>query len=94
MKNYQQVAASVAQAKERHPELFCPATRCLWRTGGGYCPRHKPASWILREKETGAVICETFDPAKVAALNTAKYEAVPILQYLQELNAKIKKGKS
>jgi hypothetical protein len=46
----------------------------------------KTASWVIRNKATGAVICETFDPRKVAALNTAKYEAVPILRHLQELN--------
>lgn len=33
-------AAQVAQTKENHPERFCPKPRCLWRTGGGYCPRH------------------------------------------------------
>lgn len=27
-------------AKEKYPEKFCPTKRCLWRTGGGYCPRH------------------------------------------------------
>jgi hypothetical protein len=37
---YRSVAASVAQAKERHPEQFCPTRKCLWRTGGGKCPRH------------------------------------------------------
>jgi hypothetical protein len=50
------------------------------------------ASWVLRDKETKAVVTETFDPKKVAALNTEKYEAVPIQQYLGELNASIKDG--
>lgn len=36
------VAANVAANKERHPENYCPTNRCLWRTGGGYCPRHDP----------------------------------------------------
>lgn len=44
------------------------------------------ASWVIRNKTTGEVICETFDSRKVAALNTAKYEAVPIRQYLEQLN--------
>jgi hypothetical protein len=44
------------------------------------------ASWVIREKETGLVILETFDAAKVRALNTIKYEAVPILEYLRSLN--------
>jgi len=52
----------------------------------------KTASWVLRNKTTKEVICETFDERKVAALNTAKYEAVPILAYLQELNRSIKAG--
>lgn len=52
----------------------------------------KTASWILREKSTGRVICETFDVRAVQALNTEKYEAVPILQYLQELNRAVKTG--
>jgi len=46
--------AKVAIEKREHPERFCPAHLCLWRTaklnhatgereGGGYCPRHRPA---------------------------------------------------
>lgn len=46
----------------------------------------KQTSWVLREKETGKVIAETFDRAKVDRLNTAKYEAVPILEHLASLN--------
>lgn len=57
-------------------------------------PRAKPASWVIREKGTGKVVMETFDPKKVDALNTAKYEAVPILQHLQELNRSIKGGQT
>lgn len=46
----------------------------------------KTASWVIREKATGEVMFETFDKKKVDALNTAKYEAVPILEYLASLN--------
>jgi hypothetical protein len=46
----------------------------------------KPASWVIRERATGRVICETFDERKVAALNVPKYEAVPIGAYLASLN--------
>ena len=49
-----------------------------------------PASWVIRNKETGEAVMETFDRAKVDALNTKKYEAVPILQHLQEVNRGIK----
>lgn len=43
-------------------------------------------SWVIREKETGRVIAETFNKEAVIHLNTERYEAVPILQYLQEIN--------
>lgn len=45
------------------------------------------ASWVIREKASKRVICETFDKRVVARLNTAKYEAVPILDHLAEFNA-------
>jgi len=48
----------------------------------------KTASWIIRDKLTKEVICETFNPAVVAALNIVKYEAVPILEYLVSINGK------
>ena len=44
------------------------------------------ASWVIREKATARVIMETYDRAKVDMLNTAKYEAVPIHEYLASLN--------
>lgn len=44
------------------------------------------ASWVIREKATGKVLFETFDRKKVEALNSDKYEAVPILEYLASLN--------
>lgn len=44
------------------------------------------ASWVIRERATGLVICETFSAALVGALNTVKYEAVPIMKYLQSIN--------
>lgn len=44
------------------------------------------ASWVVREKATGKVLFETFDQKKVNALNTTKYEAVPIHEYLASLN--------
>lgn len=48
----------------------------------------KPASWVIRERATGKVVMETFDEAKVRALNTEKYEAVPIQEHLASLNRK------
>ena len=48
----------------------------------------RTASWVIRNRETGAVLFETFNADLVKRLNVAKYEAVPILAYLQSLNAK------
>lgn len=48
----------------------------------------RDSSWVIRNKVTGEVVMETFDRAKVDALNTAKYEAVPIREYLASLNKK------
>lgn len=47
-------------------------------------------SWIIRRKADFIVIFETFDPRVVAALNTERYEAVPILEYLSETNKQIR----
>jgi hypothetical protein len=49
----------------------------------------KTASWILREKATKRVICETFSKRIVDAINRDKYEAVPILEYLVSLNKQL-----
>jgi hypothetical protein len=43
-------------------------------------------SWVIRERATGQVIMETWNARLVSALNTAKYEAVPIREYLASLN--------
>lgn len=48
----------------------------------------RDSSWVIKNKDTGEIVMETFDRAKVDALNTSKYEAVPILEHLQSLNKK------
>jgi hypothetical protein len=45
---------------------------------------------VIRERATGRVLFETFSARLVAALNTTLFEAVPIMDYLQQLNASIK----
>ena len=50
----------------------------------------KTASWVIVNKETRAAIFETFQEAITLKLNTEKYKAVPVLQYLQQLNASLK----
>lgn len=54
----------------------------------------RKASWVIRDKSTGTPVFETFDEAKVKALNTEKYEAVPIGEHLASLNTRdaFKKG--
>lgn len=52
-----------------------------------YC---KTASWIVVDRATGRAVGEFYDPAIVAKINLDKYEALPALTYLQQLNAKIK----
>jgi len=51
---------------------------------------NKTASWVIVESATGKPICETFSIGTVSAINKAKYKAVPILEYLQEFNRKVK----
>lgn len=53
----------------------------------------RTASWVIRTKCTKEVVMETFNPAVVECLNTTKYEAVPILAYLQEINRKVKEAR-
>ncbi len=47
-------------------------------------------SWIIRSKETGEAVMETTQKSVVDKINTDKYEAVPSLQHLQELNERAK----
>ena len=49
----------------------------------------KIGSWVIRNKATGEVVMETFSPKVADAINTAKYETVPILDYLVGLNKAI-----
>jgi hypothetical protein len=51
---------------------------------------NRTASWVIRDKATKTPVMETFNPATVDRLNTDKYEAVPIGQYLGEINGKAK----
>lgn len=46
----------------------------------------KTASWVIKKKETGEVLFETFSKSLVEALNTGKYEAIPIGEYLGSIN--------
>ena len=50
----------------------------------------RTASWMIVEKGTGILVCETFDEKKVAALNTERYKAVPAYDYLVNMNKQLK----
>jgi len=44
------------------------------------------ASWVIVRKLDGEVIFETFSENVVRKLNTEKYTAIPILEYLVGIN--------
>ena len=48
------------------------------------------ASWVIVSKESGKAVFETFSRKTVDAVNLKKYEVLPILKYLNNLNRKIK----
>jgi hypothetical protein len=61
--------AKVAIEKSEHPERFCPARRCLWRTaklnhatgereGGGYCLRHQAVKTNITFEEARQIVRE------------------------------------
>lgn len=56
------------------------------------CSLDEPGSWVVERLEDGKPLFETFDPKVAKAINTGKYRAVPILEYLGNLNRKIKQG--
>lgn len=50
---------------------------------------NKTASWVIVELATGAAVFETYNETLATKhLNTAKFKAVPILEWLQSLNKK------
>jgi hypothetical protein len=48
------------------------------------------ASWVIVDNATGQAVMETFKASTAVRVNAAKYTAVPIEQYLMDLNRKIK----
>jgi len=47
---------------------------------------NKTASWVIVNIETKKPLFETYSVKIVDAINTNKYQAVPILEYLQNFN--------
>ena len=85
-------AIAAAQAQAAKPDFDITTRRpMINRLDPEIAPQVKSAaapatSSVIRDKATGRPVMETSDPKKLAALNTAKYEAVPVLQHLQEVN--------
>lgn len=50
----------------------------------------KTASWIIVSRATGKAVLETFNPRIAAAVNRARYDVLPVLEYLQNLNRALK----
>ncbi len=48
--------------------------------------------WVIRDKETGTPVMETFDESVASKVNTAKYEVVPSRQHLEQFNAAVKQN--
>lgn len=51
------------------------------------------ASYVIVSKGTGKAVFETFHRKIAVRINTAKYEIVPIKEWLIRLNAAIASGK-
>lgn len=45
-------------------------------------------SWVICRKSDGKAVVEVWNKSTADAINTEKYKAVPILEYLQSLNKK------
>ena len=52
----------------------------------------KTASWVIVDKTNRKAIFETFSYDLTNKINKAKYEAVPILEYLQNFNKSLKQS--
>ena len=50
----------------------------------------KTASWVIVEKDTKKPIFETFNEKTANAINSKRYTAIPILEYLQAFNQGVK----
>ena len=50
----------------------------------------KTTSWVIVEKDSKKPIFETFNEKTVKAINSKRYTAIPILEYLQAFNQGVK----
>jgi hypothetical protein len=50
----------------------------------------RSASWVIVDRETGRAVCEIWRESVAAKVNAARYEAVPVLDWLYRVNAAAK----
>jgi len=48
------------------------------------------SSWVVIEKASRRVLFETFSACIAGAINRAKYDVIPIAEYLADLNRSIR----
>ena len=46
----------------------------------------KPASWIIKRRDTGEIVMETFSAEIADAVDPSRFIVTPILQHLVSLN--------
>ena len=51
-------------------------------------------SYIIIERATGNAVAEFYSPTIVKLINPDKYDTIPVMEYLQRLNAKIKEDQN
>ena len=47
-------------------------------------------SWVIVNKATNETICELWNIETVYYINTEKYKAIPVREYLENLNKQVK----
>ena len=49
-------------------------------------------SWVIIDRVSKKAVLETFNPEFLEMLNTEKYQALPVKEYLEQLNLQINGG--
>ncbi len=92
------IASTKAQADrlyKRAKDLAAGETAAPATNGAPTAQTPIPASrggWVVRDKETGTPVMETFDESVASKVNTVKYEVVPSRQHLEQFNAAVKQN--
>ena len=68
----------------------CPTDRATPPTFADLPKSRFITSWVIVRKATGEAVLETYSARVAFAINKEKYRVVPILEYLEGINAEIK----